>query len=531
MVVVTKDELKKRNDAISDAYDKQQVLNQKLNLDEIANVEKQYNELIKKAKEAKQDTTKIEEEKQNRLSELRTKFTLEEIALTKEKNDKIKSSNKSFDDAEKKRVEDAKKLAKDKLDSETKLVDAQLHTIKELKDNAVARSGGLNLIDIDQTRKNLKDVENELKKYKSSLEKFKDEIEKNTTLDPDIKAKALDDINAKIKVTNKDIADNTQQQTQVMSDYWKDFSDKVGGYISVVSDSIGSIFETVSSFFDMKLEEAQEKLDEITEKYDEVVELQQESNERLAALNEEAKTAAGGRALVVQDEIQREMAYNKELAQQEKQLAKEKEKREKEAAKIEKQQKKAELAGNIVSGISGTALAVINALTVKPFPLGVALAAVAGAMGAVQVGIMSSQLSKLEKGGLLQGKRHSDGGIPVGNTGIEVEGGEYVINRKSTSKNLGLLSYINSQDKELGVGDIITYYDDNTGRIVPNTSFKRMFEDGGQMDISNISSPSSSNDEILNAINSINFNPVVSVVDIIDGTEQVTSVRDSAGFS
>lgn len=539
MTAVTKEELEKRNNAITEAYSKQQILQEKINKDEIAAEEKKAKDLEEKAgklykkgsKELAAELAKIEEEKQNKLSELREKHSLAEVALTDEKNEKIKTSNKSFDDEEKKRIEDAKKLAKDKLDSETKLVDAQLRTIKELKENAVARSGGLNLIDIDATRKNLKDVENELKKYKSSLEKFKDEIEKNTTLDPEVKAKALDDINAKLKVTNKDIADNTQQQTQVMSDYWKDFSDKVGGYISVVSDSLGSIFETVGSFFKMKVEEASEKLDEITEQYNAAVELQKESNERLLALQEEAKTASGGRALVVQDEISREMALNKELAQQEKQLAKEKEKREKELAKAEKQQKKADLMGNIVSGISGTALAVINALTVKPFPLGVALAAVAGAMGAVQVGIMSSQLSKLEKGGLLQGKRHSDGGIPVGNTGIEVEGGEYVVNRKSTSKNLGLLAYINSQNKELGVNDFISYYDDNTGRIIPTSGFKKIFEDGGQMDISNISTPSSSNDDILKAINNINFTPVVSVVDIIDGTEQVTSVRDSAGFS
>lgn len=287
----------------------------------------------------------------------------------------------------------------------------------------------------------------------------------------------------------------------------------------------------MGSFFDAKLEDAQEKLDEITEKYDEAVALQQESNERLLALTEEAKTASGGRALVVQGEIQREMVMNKELANQEKQLRKEKEAAEKNAAKIQKQQKKAELMGNIVSGISGGALAVINALQVMPFPLGVALAAVAGAMSAVQVGIMSSQLSKLEKGGLLNGKRHSEGGIPVGNTGIEVEGGEYVINRQSTNKNLGILSYINSQNKELGVGDFINYYDDRTGKIVPTSGFKQMFADGGQMvNLDNVPNQNINNDAILNAISRIDFNPVVSVVDIANAQNQLTTVNDMAGF-
>lgn len=546
MVVTTKEELTKRNDAIAEAYGKQLILQQKLNSDEEAAVEKSYNELIEKAKKAGEDTEAIETEKQNRLSELQSKFSAVEIALVTEKNEKIKSSNKLFNDEELKRQDKVREQTRDRITDETKLINTQYKTIKDLKEDVVSRSGSLNLIDIKETTKNLKVVEGELKNYLSNLEKSKAQIEtyyddliKTYKVDSkeykaavEAKKAATDDINNKIKITNKDIADNTQQQTQVMTDYWEDFSAKVGGYISVISDSIGTIFDTVGSFFDMKLEEAQEKLNEITEKYEDTVKLQQESNERLLALNEEAKTAAGGRALVVQDEIQREMAYNKELANQEKQLAKEKEKREKELAKAEKQQKKADLMGNIVSGISGTALAVINALTVKPFPLGVALAAVAGAMGAVQVGIMSSQLSKLEDGGLIRGKSHSQGGARIEGTNIEVEGNEFVTNKRTTMKNLPLLHYINSQDKELGVGDFINYYNDSTIKIVPNSSFKQMFADGGQIsDLSNVSAPASGNDDILNAINQINFSPVVAVQDINDVNQQLTSVRDSAGFS
>lgn len=45
-----------------------------------------------------------------------------------------------------------------------------------------------------------------------------------------------------------------------------------------------------------------------------------------------------------------------------------------------------------------------------------------------------------ERGGLLSGKRHSDGGIILN----EAEGGEYIINRNSTAKSMGLLNRINS---------------------------------------------------------------------------------------
>lgn len=51
---------------------------------------------------------------------------------------------------------------------------------------------------------------------------------------------------------------------------------------------------------------------------------------------------------------------------------------------------------------------------------------------------------KAEKGGLLMGRSHANGGIPVGNTGVEVEGGEFIINRRATSQFAPLLSAINS---------------------------------------------------------------------------------------
>lgn len=50
----------------------------------------------------------------------------------------------------------------------------------------------------------------------------------------------------------------------------------------------------------------------------------------------------------------------------------------------------------------------------------------------------------MARGGLLNGPSHAKGGIPVGNTGVEVEGGEYVVNKRSTAKNLSLLNQINS---------------------------------------------------------------------------------------
>lgn len=139
------------------------------------------------------------------------------------------------------------------------------------------------------------------------------------------KQAALNDIESKIKVTNKNIEDNTQASTQVQQQYFADLAEKVGKVYEGVNELLSGAFDAAQSIFDMQLEEAQEKLDEVTEAYDEAVSKKEESNARLAELEEEAKTATGGRAIVVQEQIAREMEANKELAKQEKELAKEKE--------------------------------------------------------------------------------------------------------------------------------------------------------------------------------------------------------------
>ena len=51
---------------------------------------------------------------------------------------------------------------------------------------------------------------------------------------------------------------------------------------------------------------------------------------------------------------------------------------------------------------------------------------------------------KMAKGGLISGPNHANGGVAVAGTGIEVEGGEFVMNRKATVKNIGLLKQMNA---------------------------------------------------------------------------------------
>lgn len=314
--------------------------------------------------------------------------------------------------------------------------------------------------------------------------------------------------------------DQAEKEKNKVSDYFEDLHTRMQETLGNIMEGVSSIFDAVNSVMQAQLDDANEKYEAISTRYDEVVAKREESYNRLEELEKEAQNAKGGRFLILQQQINDEMIANKQLADQEKNIAKEKEKQEKEIAKKEKQMKRAQILSDIAQGGVNTALAVTSALTVKPFPLGVVLASVAGAMGAVQIGVMSKQLSKLEDGGLLKGKRHVQGGMRVEGTNIEVEGGEYVVNRESTDKNLGLIRYINNQRRELKPSDINSFFSKSSQGFEP--PFKRMFESGGQLPTID-SSVKIDNDSLVEAIQSIRIEPKVSVTDI--NTAQTGLVR------
>ncbi|MDH6309338.1 ElaB/YqjD/DUF883 family membrane-anchored ribosome-binding protein [Dysgonomonas sp. PFB1-18] len=326
--------------------------------------------------------------------------------------------------------------------------------------------------------------------------------------------------------TNEAILESTDNTAVSFEDKWKGIHETLQKHVDAIMTGVNAIFSGMNSILSNELEEAKEKYDAITEKYDEVVEQREESSSRLNELEEQAKNARGGRSLILQEQIDHEMAKNKQLAQQESQLAKEKEKSEKEVAKKEKQTKKSEISQQIIQGVSNTALGVTKAWSLGPI-IGPIMAALVGAAGAIQVAVMSKQLAKLEDGGLLNGKRHSQGGMRIEGTNIEVEGGEYVVNRESTSKNLGLVRYINSQRRELKPNDLNGFFSKPWQSYEP--PFRKHFEAGGELPA--ITSPSTLNNEMLvDAIKAIKIEPKVAVTDILRVQDEMTQVDGWSGI-
>lgn len=270
---------------------------------------------------------------------------------------------------------------------------------------------------------------------------------------------------------------------------------------------------------DIAIEEAEEALEEIEEMYDSAQEKTDKSRERLSELETAMATANGGRLEQLKQEQAEEIQLMLEREAEEKRLEREKEKREKELEKKKKQQRKLELRVQMVEALASGALAAINGFATKPFlPVGLAMGALATTLTAVQLGIMAKQMSKLADGGMLQGASHAQGGIPIGNTGIEVEGGEYVINKRSTAKYLPLLQALNEEG----------------ARHKTRANQIGKFADGGQLNYQRIDdnfNQLNQGVQLRSALESINFNPVVEVVEVAKGLNNLSSVRESAGGS
>ncbi len=123
---------------------------------------------------------------------------------------------------------------------------------------------------------------------------------------------------------------------------------------------------------------------------------------------------------------------------------------EKKKADIEKAAAKKRKEAAIIQAIINGALAAVTTLanTTVPYPAALALLIPTAAAVAAQIAVISSQKFKRGKapGFVAKGRLHSQGGIPVtlgGREQAEIEDGEAIIARLSTSRNLQQLSDIN----------------------------------------------------------------------------------------
>ncbi len=527
-------------------------------------------ELNIQSQKHKQETKDLEEHleemrtkyhgNKKRLEEIDRIFGEESIALQKkqedEKNELVKSQGEERLEIENrikatllneqnKRNKDILDAQKELFEAQNELFEAQKKTAEKANKDLVAKNSH-GLIDVTKTEENYAKAKKADEQYLKDLKNNLDT--KNAIFDKELElakgdSKKVKEINAKkiaenenflnsTKTVNERIKKNDEDSSKVRQKHLQEIHDKMAAAWGKINEGLTSAFAIANSIMKQQMEEAKAKLGEVTKQYDAIVEKRKESQDKIKSLEEEASSASGGRAIVLQEQIARQMEANEELAIQEKDLAKQKEKLEKDIAKKEKQAKKVELGQKLIEGVANTALAVIKAYASAGPIVGAILAGLVGAAGAVQTAVIARQISKLEDGGLLKGKAHTQGGMRIEGSNIEVEGDEFVVNRISTRKNLGLIDYINKQRRELSPADLTTYFAHNGQKnTVQEHTIKHLYEQGGQLTnlevIDSATAPDSN--KILDAISRINFQPVVSVVDIANTQHNITQVKDIAG--
>lgn len=414
-------------------------------------------------------------------------------------------------------AEDAQKRA----DLELSAVDDMLSKIEQKISKATVREkDGLKLIDVEATRKNLSEVNSALDEYIGNLKAYKASetaahelalasLKKGT---PEYEAevqrysRAMEEATRKISDAQDMQKKNTENWKNATVDALKDLFGKISEIAGAAAQAVTSVTDTLNMSLSYEIEALNKQLDALNERYEEAKQQREDDAKNVEDIEARLREATGGTAEALKAQLQDAIKARQESAREEQKLAREKETLEAQIARKEKAQKRAELVSNIAQGIANTAAAVVKALP------NFILAGIVGAMGAAQVGIMARQLTKLEKGGEIKGPSHANGGVPIPGTNYEAEGGEFVVNKRSYNANPELIRFINDNPRALTVADFTGFLPGDTAAPVI------------------LASSESGEDRIIEAIKGINFSPRVAVTDIIDATNEVTTVQDIAGF-
>lgn len=458
-------------------------------------------------------------------------------------NDRIKAINKQRKNALKQADNEFKKK-KEKSDKEhyerllTMAKTMSDYTIQEIKnmvnaaDTILENHGEVRnswgILDLGKTSKNLKnakemytkalnDIDNERKnildKFNNLEISFGDFTNANNELNEEAKY-----VKGKLKDIEADSKDSIGK-----------FIDSINTYIQAIGQGIQDVLSQVwanqDASYDKEIENLDKWIDKYEEKLQEQKDLTQEYANNIDSIEDELATARGDRREKLIDDLNAQMSAQRASLAQQKMIENEENKLKDKKEKLELQQRKRERDRAVISAIISTALATANGLATQPFvPVGIAMGALAGTLGAVQIALIKSQ--KYANGGVIQGKPHSQGGVKVLGGRAEVEGGEFITNKQSTSANLDILEFINSKKRRVDLNDLVTFY--SSKKALPKPMAKTKFANGGE--IPSLRTDLDINDKLITMFEEFGRRPsVVSVVDIIKAQDKVNKVRTLAG--
>lgn len=506
---------------------------------------KELEELERSLKE-KVDAHQITEEEANKvLQETRDEYLKGEQKDLKIHNEKMQSITENgkavLMNIELQYNEERKTATASALEEQRKVTQDFYNDIDTIMERTQKRkTNDFGFINYGAYRKSLQDALNSTQEVANQIESEKEALQNaldnnEISFDDFQKSKKeLDDFAEEVKDKTDDLKDGLSNS---FNTWMGGVMESINSYSSVLSGMFDSISEMYTRQLDAeqaKLDKQQELLDAELEMIEENLQKQeevtQEHNDKVNSIEDELKSARGDRRQALIDQLAAERKAQEQSIEKEKQLTEEKKKQAQKQEQLKKQQdalekkrRQQEKRASIVQATINTFAAVSNALAVQPWFVGLALSGVALGLGMANVAQIASQ--QYGKGGKLDGPSHKEGGIPVGNTGITVEGNEYIIRKESTMPNLPLLEYINSSQRRLTKDDLIRFYDNGKTPLI-NRQMTTKFAEGGELPQLSV--------DVKSLMNNVQAQQddrplVVSVVDIVNQTENLRQVRVLAG--
>lgn len=444
-----------------------------------------------------------------------------ELQVDKEYHNKLEQSQKEFD-------ERSKNMIKTESDYIIREIKAMVTSADAALENNGEVRNSWGILDLGKTKNNLKIAKEAFTKAFGEIEleqavlimqlkkgeiSFGDFTNANNELNEEAKY-----VKGKLKEIDADSKDSIGK-----------FIDSINTYINAIGQGIQDVLSQVwanqDASYDKEIENLDKWIDKYEEKLQEQKDITQEYANNIESIENELATARGDRREKLIDDLNAQMSAQRASLAQEKMIENEKKKEEEKKEKLELQQRKRERDRAVISAIISTALATANGLATQPFvPVGIAMGALAGTLGAVQIALIKSQ--KYANGGVIQGKPHSQGGVKVLGGRAEVEGGEFITNKQSTSANLDILEFINSKKRRVDLNDLVTFY--SSRKALPKPMAKTKFANGGE--IPSLRTDLDINDKLITMFEEFGRRPsVVSVVDIIKAQDKVNKVRTLAG--
>ena len=410
---------------------------------------------------------------------------------------------------------------------------------QEQKKNTNRTTG---LFNLGKERKRLQDVK---KAYEDTMKEIEEEYEelKRQLNDGEIDFDQFTEAKKQLDSLKKQAKQSAEDTSNSLEDLFQTWAGSINDFAQKIASQFQELYSTFSEIQNLKLDMEEEALDreqeqldresEMIEKaYDKQADIVQRYKDAINETEDELKTARGERRLALIDGLakQREAYLQETEVLKQQQLEKEKIAKKEEVLKkkqdaLEKKRKQNQKQQSLVNAIVNTALGVTQALAAFPPPASYALAAAVGALGAVEIATISSQ--KYAQGGIIEGKSHKDGGVKVLGGRAEVEGGEMIVNKKTTTMNTDMLYFINGIRRKITEEDMEKFFN-GKGKVSIPASHSLRFASGGQM-------PELTDFNLKNQIQPQQEEPertyVVQVIDIKNSLDNYENVRTLAGLA